>query len=88
VVFDANDLAYYYVDTAPGQSTYLMQHVPPGTYHVVPYTLAGGGFGAGLPGGYSQMVPCGLKHGRNDHGLIDVVVSSGTETSGVAPTDF
>jgi hypothetical protein len=88
VAFRVGSSAYYFVDTALGESTYKLQHVPPGTYHVVAYTLAGGGFTAGLPGGYSQMVPCGLKYGCNDHTLIDVVVTAGGTALGVDPNDY
>jgi hypothetical protein len=51
---------YYYVDTALGRSSYELDHVPAGVYHVVAYVLPGGVFAGGLPGGYSKMVPCGL----------------------------
>jgi hypothetical protein len=74
---------YYYVDTALGQSSYELDHVPPGVYHVVAYVLPGG-----LPGGYSKMVPCGLAYGCNDHSLIDVVVTAGNVTTGVDPNDY
>ncbi len=88
VAFQVGSSTYYYTDTALGQSSYQMDHVPPGTYHVVAYVLPGGGFTAGLPGGYSQMVPCGLKYGCNDHSLIDVVVTSAHLTTGVDPNDY
>jgi hypothetical protein len=79
---------YYYIDTSLGQSSYQLDHIPPGTYHVVAYVLPGGKFTGGLPGGYSKMVPCGLTYGCNDHTLIDVIVTSGNVTSGVNPNDY
>lgn len=88
VALQVGGSAYYYVDTAFGQSSYELDHVPPGTYHVVAYTLPGGGFNGGLAGGYSQMVPCGLAAGCNDHTLIDVVVTAGNTTAGVDPNDY
>lgn len=88
VAFSVGSSTYYFVDTGIGQSSYQLDHVPPGTYHVVAYTLPGGGFTGGLAGGYSQMVPCGLQYGCNDHTLIDVVVSSGHVTTGVDPNDY
>jgi hypothetical protein len=79
---------YYHVDTGLGQTSYQIDHVPPGTYHVVAYVIPGGGFTAGLPGGYSKMVPCGLAYGCNDHTLIDVVVTAGNVTTDVDPNDY
>jgi hypothetical protein len=88
VAFQAGSTAYYFTDTTLGQSSYQLDHVPAGTYHVVAYVLPGGGFSAGLAGGYSQMVPCGLKSGCNDHTLIDVVVTPAHVTTGVDPNDY
>lgn len=82
VAFEACSDSYFYVDTVAGQSTYEIEGLPPGTYRVVAYA------GAGLAGGYSQMVPCGLKYECDDHSLIDVVVTAGGSTSSVDPTDF
>jgi hypothetical protein len=88
VAMQVGGSTYYYVDTALGQSSYEIDHVPPGTYHVVAYTLPGGGFNGGLAGGYSQMVPCGLQYACNDHTLIDVVVTAGSSIAGVDPNDY
>jgi hypothetical protein len=83
VAFQVGTPSYFYVDTAEGQSHYQLDHVPPGTYHVVAYVHPGG-----LPGGYSEMVPCGLQASCTDHTLIDVVVTAGQVTTGVDPKDF
>ncbi len=88
MAFQVGSSANYHIDTALGQASYQIDHVPPGTYHVVAYVLPGGGFTSGLAGGYTQMVPCGLKSGCNDHTLLDVVVTAGKVTSGVDPNDF
>jgi len=88
VAFQVGTPNFYYVDTALGQSSYQLDHLPPGTYHVVAYTIPGGGFNSGPVGGYSQMVPCGLQYGCNDHTLIDVVVTSAHVTTGVNPNDY
>ncbi len=83
VAFQVGSPSYYYVDTTTGQGHYQLDGLPPGTYHVVAYVLPGG-----LAGGYSEMVPCGLKVGCTDHTLIDVTVVSGQVTTGVDPKDF
>jgi len=88
VAFQVGGSAYYYVATKLGATTYELDHLPPGTYHVVAYPLPGGGFTGGPPGGYSQMVPCGLQAGCADHTLIDVVVTPGNVTTGVNPNDY
>ena len=77
------------MDTLLGQSSYTIEDLPPGKYHVVAYVRPGGRIQlrarqAAIP----QMVPCGLQYGCNDHSLIDVVVTAGGSASGVDPTDF
>jgi hypothetical protein len=84
VAFQVGGGAYYFVDTLAGQSSYLMEDLPVGTYHVVAYPKSGGG----LAGGYSKMVPCGLQYGCNDHSLIVVAVDAGSTTFGVDPNDY
>ncbi|MCL5611246.1 MAG: hypothetical protein M1485_01615 [Chloroflexi bacterium] len=88
VAFQVGAPNYYHVDTAFGQNSYQLDNLPPGTYRVLAYTLPGGGFNPGPIGGYSQMVPCGLQYGCNDHTLIDVVVTAGHVTTGVDPNDY
>lgn len=83
VAFQVGSPSYYFVDTQAGQSHYQIDGLPPGVYHVVAYAGTGG-----LAGGYSEMVPCGLKVGCTDHTLIDVTVVSGQITSGADPKDF
>jgi hypothetical protein len=68
----------------PGQNAYQIANLQPGVYHVVAYTIGGGG----LSGAYTQMVPCGLQYGCNDHSLIDVTVTAGHLTTGVDPNDY
>jgi RES domain-containing protein len=88
VAFRVGTSSYYYMDTALGQSSYQLDNLPPGVYHVVAYVRPGGGFTGGLSGGYTQMVPCGLQYGCNDHSLIDVTVTAGHLTTGVDPNDY
>jgi RES domain-containing protein len=88
VAFQKGTNAHFFVDTIMGQSSYSIGDLPPGLYNVVAYVKSGGGYNSGPTGGYSQMVPCGLKYGCNDHTLIDVSVTEGSTTMGVDPTDF
>ncbi len=73
---------YKYVTTNPGQSTFLIDQLEAGTYHVVAYTVGGGGFPAGLAGGYTKAVPCGMATECADHSLIDVSVASRADCGG------
>ncbi len=79
---------YGYVLTAPGEASYEIDGLSPGVYHVVAYTVGGGGFPAGLAGGYTQAVPCGLGTNCRDHSLIDVLVEAGEAKNQVAPDDW
>jgi hypothetical protein len=88
VAFHVGSNAYYFADTVAGQSSYEIENLPAGTYRVVAYVKAEGGFPGGTAGGYSQMVPCGLQFGCDDHTLIDVVVTSGHTSTGVDPNDY
>lgn len=95
--FSLTDGNAYFVDTAKNQSTYSIE-VPPGTYYVVSYpyegvagntgqadayTLSGGAFA----GAYTQMVPCGLAVGCDDHTLLPVTVTAG-QTVTADPGDW
>ncbi|NOY99674.1 MAG: carboxypeptidase regulatory-like domain-containing protein [Chloroflexi bacterium] len=86
--FNVDTGQVYYVDTVMYQGDYQIDNLPPGTYHVVAYVSSGTGFPAGLGGGYSQMVPCGLAYGCDDHSLLDVVVTAGQVTSNIDPGDW
>ncbi len=87
VLFSVTNGKAYFVDTAKGQGEYSM-NVPAGTYYLVSYlyegtagntgqvdsyTLGGGPFA----GGYTQMVPCGLAFGCDDHTLLPITVAEG-----------
>jgi len=76
-----------YMDTVAAQSTYTFK-IPVGTYHIVAYSIGGDGFRAGVAGGYTRAIPCGLAIECADHTLMDVVVTAGATTSGIDPGDF
>jgi hypothetical protein len=87
VAFSLTDGKAYFVETAKNQPEYSLV-VPEGTYYLVSYphegiagntgqadsyTLGGGPFA----GGYTQMVPCGLAAGCDDHSLLPITVTAG-----------
>jgi len=74
----------FYIDTPINQGGYQIENLPPGTYHVVSYTMQD----PYLAGGYSQMVPCGLQYGCDDHTLLDVIVVAGQDTPNINPGDW
>jgi hypothetical protein len=85
VAFEAANIQNYsYVDTLQDQPEYTIPGLPAGVYHVVSYRIDS----AILAGGYTQMVPCGLKVGCDDHSFIDVTVTSGQTTTGIDPGDW
>ncbi len=77
-----------YIITQPGQMTYEIDNLPPGSWNIIAYTVGGGGFPAGLAGGYTKAVPCGLATECADHSLIDVVVAPGQHVSDINPGDW
>lgn len=97
VAFSLTDGKAYFIDTAKNQLEYSID-VPAGSYYVVSYlhegvagntgqvdsyTLSGGPFA----GGYTQMVPCGLAVGCDDHTLLTVGVTAG-QTATADPADW
>jgi len=97
VAFSLTDKKAYFVDTAKGQGQFSL-NVPAGIYYLVSYphegipgntgqadsyTLGGGPFA----GGYTQMVPCGLAAGCDDHTLLPITVTEG-QTVAVDPGDW
>ncbi len=83
VAFRTDVNQYFYVDTLQNQSTFQIDNLPAGTYHVVAYTMGGE-----LSGGYTQSVICGLTVDCSDHTLIDVFVADGQVSGGVNPADW
>ena len=88
VAFKVGSQSYYYIETSPGDSSFRLDNIPSGTYHVVAYSLPENGTPADAAGGYTKMVPCGLTAACTDHSLIDVTVNAGQVTSGIDPDDY
>jgi hypothetical protein len=97
VAFSLTDNKAYFIDTAKNQGQFSLS-VPAGTYNLVSYpyegtagqtgtaesyTPGGGPFG----GGYTQMVPCGLQAGCEDHSLLSISVADG-QTVTADPGDW
>ena len=82
VAFNLQTGLFYFVDTVTNQSTYVIDGLPTGVYHVVAYA------GGSLSGGYTQAVPCGLSASCTDHSLIDITVNPGQQVVGVDPGDW
>lgn len=72
VAYDVNSDSWYSVDTDFGQSTFQIDNLPAGAYHVVAYVAA-----QNIGGGYTAAVACGLTAECTDHSLVAVQVSPG-----------
>lgn len=75
---------YYWVQTAQDQSTYQLDGLKPGIYHVVAYTLPDGK----MAGRYDQFYLCGLHQGCADDSWVDVQVQAGVITPDVDPGNW
>ncbi|MBL8088773.1 MAG: hypothetical protein JNJ43_00485 [Anaerolineales bacterium] len=85
VAFDVNTYKYYFVLTEQNQSTYQIDNIPPGTYHVFAYLLDDDG---SYVGAYNQFYLCGLSVDCTDLTLVDVVVQAGAITQNINPGDW
>ena len=85
VAFNVNTGFYYWLATTQNQTTYQIDFLPPGTYHVVSYTQPGGILMAGV---YNQFVLCGMTQSCTDHTVVDVTVQAGFTTSNINPGDW
>lgn len=82
----ANPDNFYTTRTESGATTFTIPDVEPGDYHVVAYLADAPD--AGLAGGYSEMVPCGLTAECTDHTLIPVTVAAGETVEEVQVHDW
>ena len=85
VAFSVDAQTWFSVEVNQG-NTFLIENLPAGEYTVVAYPLDPNL--AGLAGGYSQFVPCGLSVDCSDHSLIPVTVRAGETTADVRPADW
>lgn len=84
VAFNVDNDYYFWVLTQLNQTTYQIDGLPVGTYHVVAYVLPDGQ----LIGGYDQFYLCGLHQGCNDSALVDVNVQAGVITPNIDPGNW
>ena len=85
VAFNTATGKYYFVDTVQNQSSYRIEEIPGGVYHVVAYVLDPA---STLAAGYTRAVPCGLLATCSDHLLIDVTVGAGQTMANIDPVDW
>lgn len=88
VAFRVGSSEIYTVETTLNQTNYRIENLPEGKYNVVAYTLGGESFPVGLSGGYTQAVLCGMAESCTEHGLVDVVVFNGEESSEIDILDW
>jgi hypothetical protein len=84
VAFNTSNTFYYWVQTQQNQTTYQIDNLPPGSYHVFAYTVPGGE----LVGAYDQFYLCGLQQGCSDFSLVNVQVMAGAVTPNVNPGNW
>lgn len=72
------------LETEPNTPKFIMNGLPPGTYHFVAYLQSN----PDQRGGYSKAVPCGLSVNCTDHSLIDVKVEAGQTVQNVDIKDW
>ena len=83
VAFHRDSEAFYAIETVANQTTYLLEDIPSGIYHVLAYVR-----GDDYAGGYTKAVICGLTADCTDHTLVPVTVDPGIETTGVDLMDW
>jgi hypothetical protein len=79
---------FYSLDTEFNLTSYQLDGLPEGNYHVVAYTKGGGSFPTGLAGGYTQAAMCGMGEACTDHTLVDVSVRAGQVVENVDLIDW
>jgi len=87
VAFNVETGEWFYVQTVLNQPDYRIDNLPPGTYHVVAYTIPQESIPE-LVGGYTEFVRCGATVECTDRSLVDVVVVAGETVSDITPMDW
>lgn len=84
VAYNVDTGIYYWVLTELNQTTYQIDNLPVGSYHVIAYLLPDGS----MVGTYDQFYLCGLQQGCNDYTMVDVVVQAGAVTPNINPGNW
>ena len=84
IAFNRDSDAYYWVMTVKNQTTYQIDNLPVGVYHVVAYVQPGGE----LVGAYDQAYLCGMQQGCDDNSLVDVNVQANVVTPNINPGNW
>jgi hypothetical protein len=84
VAYSTTSPQYYWALTSQGQSTYQIDGIQPGKYHVFAYAMPDGKLAAA----YDQFYLCGLHQGCTDLSLINVEVQAGVVTPNIDPGNW
>lgn len=79
---------FFSLDTELNQTSYQLDGLTEGKYHVVAYTKGGGSFPEGLGGGFTQAALCGMGEACTDHSLVEVSVTEGQVVENVDIIDW
>jgi hypothetical protein len=74
------------VETSRAQTSFSIPNLPPGRYHVIAYPVGEGD--AGMTGGWTNFVTCGMTAQCLQHDLLPVTVVAGKATAGIRIEDW
>jgi len=75
-----------WVETGPGATRFAIPDLVPGGYHVVAFPVDEGD--AGMAGGWTNFVTCGMTAQCLQHDLLPVSVTAGKTTTGIRIEDW
>ncbi len=88
IAFMGGSEQFFSIEIPANQTAYRFDNLPEGKYRVVAYTLGDATTQAGLAGGYTQAVLCGLAAECTEHSLVDVIVFNSETSSDVNISDW
>jgi hypothetical protein len=77
--FQVGSEGYFWIETTQNQTSYQLDNLPPGAYHVMAYPLNG----SPVVGAYDQFYLCGMHQGCTDFSLVDIQVRAGVVTPNI-----
>ena len=75
-----------WVETSRGAARFAIPDLPPGGYHVIAFPADEGD--AGMAGGWTNFVTCGMTAQCLQHDLLPVSVTPGKATTGIRIEDW